>query len=84
MGPKKHGVPRTVVTINTKREMIVKVEIGQKMADVARQNGLNRSTVCTIFAKKNIIKKTEAAEEVTKITSAKQEMPFMIKWRGCF
>ncbi|GFW97046.1 tigger transposable element-derived protein 1-like protein [Trichonephila clavipes] len=44
MGPKKHGVSRTVFTINTKREMIAKVERGQKIADVARQYGLNRST----------------------------------------
>ncbi|GFV61014.1 tigger transposable element-derived protein 1-like protein [Trichonephila clavipes] len=72
MCPKKHGVSRTVLTINTKREMIAKVESGQKMADVARQYGLNRSTVCTILAKKDIIKQTQAAEGVTKITSAKQ------------
>ncbi|GFX75453.1 hypothetical protein TNCV_2547241 [Trichonephila clavipes] len=72
MGPKKHGVSRTVLTINTKREMIARVESGQKMADVARQYGLNRSTVCTILAKKDIIKKTQAAEGVTKITSVKQ------------
>ncbi|GFS40186.1 hypothetical protein TNIN_234931 [Trichonephila inaurata madagascariensis] len=72
MGPKKHGVSRTVLTINTKREMIAQVESGQKMADVARQYGLNRSTVCTILPKKDIIKKTQAAEGVTKITSAKQ------------
>ncbi|GFR27831.1 tigger transposable element-derived protein 1-like protein [Trichonephila clavata] len=69
MGSKKHGVSRTVLTINTKREMIAKVESGQKMADVARKYGLNRSTVCTILAKKDIIKKTQAAEGVTKITS---------------
>ncbi|GFY61309.1 tigger transposable element-derived protein 1 [Trichonephila inaurata madagascariensis] len=72
MGPKKHGVSRTVLTINTKREMIAKVESGQKMADVVRQYGLNKSTVCTILAKKDITKKTQAAEGVTKITSAKQ------------
>ncbi|GFW22707.1 tigger transposable element-derived protein 1 [Trichonephila clavipes] len=42
--------------------MIAKVESGQKMADVARQYGLNRSIVCTILAKKDIIKKTQAAE----------------------
>ncbi|GFT53258.1 hypothetical protein TNCV_4233531 [Trichonephila clavipes] len=42
------------------------------MAVVARQYGLNRSTVCTILAKKYIIKKTQAAEGVAKITSAKQ------------
>ncbi|GFY27876.1 tigger transposable element-derived protein 1 [Trichonephila clavipes] len=70
MVPKKHGGSRT---INTKREMIAKVESGQKMADVARQYGLNKSTVCTILAKKDIIKKTQAAEGVTKITSAKQK-----------
>ncbi|GFX87310.1 hypothetical protein TNCV_3368801 [Trichonephila clavipes] len=72
MGPTKHGVSRTVLTINTKREMIAKVEGGQKMADIARQYGLNRSTVRTILAKKDIIKKTQATEGVTKITSAKQ------------
>ncbi|GFW01950.1 tigger transposable element-derived protein 1-like protein [Trichonephila clavipes] len=31
-----------------------------------------KSTVCTILAKKHIIKKTQSAEGVTKITSAKQ------------
>ncbi|GFX35356.1 tigger transposable element-derived protein 1 [Trichonephila clavipes] len=72
MGPKKQGVSRTVLTINTKREMIAKVESGQKMADVARQYGLNRSAVCTILAKKDITKNTRAAEGVTKITSEKQ------------
>ncbi|GFT17616.1 tigger transposable element-derived protein 1-like protein [Trichonephila clavipes] len=72
MGPKEHGVLRTVLIINTKREMIAKVESGEKMADVVRQYGLNRSTVCTILAKKYIIKKIQAAEGVTKITSAKQ------------
>ncbi|GFW92009.1 hypothetical protein TNCV_2152881 [Trichonephila clavipes] len=72
MGLKKQGVSRTVLTINTKREMLAKVKSGQKMADVARQHGLNRSTVCTISAKKDIMKKTQAAERVTKITSAKQ------------
>ncbi|GFV79591.1 hypothetical protein TNCV_1724161 [Trichonephila clavipes] len=40
MGSKKHEVSSTVLTINTKREMIAKVESGQKMADVARQYGL--------------------------------------------
>ncbi|GFQ70547.1 tigger transposable element-derived protein 1 [Trichonephila clavata] len=45
MGPKTYGVSRAVLTINTKREMIAKVENGQKMADVARQYGLNRSTI---------------------------------------
>ncbi|GFY25064.1 hypothetical protein TNCV_2692551 [Trichonephila clavipes] len=44
----------------------------KKRADVARQYGLNWSTVCPILAKKDIIKKTQAAEEVMKITSAKQ------------
>ncbi|GFT33504.1 hypothetical protein TNCV_4381141 [Trichonephila clavipes] len=72
MGPKKRAVSRTVLTINSKREMIAEVESGQKMADVARQYGLNRSTVCTILAKKDITKKTQAAEGVMKITSAKQ------------
>ncbi|GFQ90417.1 tigger transposable element-derived protein 1-like protein [Trichonephila clavata] len=52
--------------------MIAKVESGQKMADVARQYGWNKSRVCTILAKKDIIKKTQAAEGITKITSAKQ------------
>ncbi|GFY63054.1 tigger transposable element-derived protein 1-like protein [Trichonephila inaurata madagascariensis] len=72
MGLKKLGVPRSVLTINTKREMIANVESGQKMSDVERQYGLNRSTVCTILAKKDIIKKTQAAEGVMKITSTKQ------------
>ncbi|GFW83544.1 hypothetical protein TNCV_4590451 [Trichonephila clavipes] len=45
------------------------------MAAVARQYGLNRYTVCTISAKKDTIKKTQAAEGVTKITSAKQRSP---------
>ncbi|GFR15825.1 tigger transposable element-derived protein 1-like protein [Trichonephila clavata] len=71
MDPKKYGVSRTVLTLNTERETIAKVESGQKMVDVARQYGLNRSKVCTILAKKDI-KKTQAAEGVTKITSAKQ------------
>ncbi|GFS51661.1 tigger transposable element-derived protein 1 [Trichonephila clavipes] len=74
MGPKKHGVSRTMLTINTKREMIAKVESGQKMADVARQYSFYMSTVCTILAKKDIIKKTQAAEGVTRITSAKQRI----------
>ncbi|GFV96257.1 tigger transposable element-derived protein 1 [Trichonephila clavipes] len=72
MGPKKHGVSRTVLTINTKRGIIAEVESGQKMADVDRQYGLNMSTVCTILAKKDIIKKTQDTEGVTKIPSAKQ------------
>ena len=72
MGPKKNGVSRTVLTIKTKQEIIANVESGQKAADVARQYGLNRSTVCTILAKKDIIKKTQAAKGVMKITSAKQ------------
>lgn len=72
MGPKKNGVSRTVLTIKTKQEIIANVESGQKAADVARQYGLNRSTVCTILAKKDIINKTQAAKGVTKITSAKQ------------
>ena len=72
MGPKKNGVSRTVLTIKTKQEIIANVESGQKAADVARQYGLNRSTLCTILAKKDIIKKTQSAKGVTKITSAKQ------------
>ena len=72
MEPKENGVSRTVLTIKTKQEIIANVESGQKAADVARQYGLNRSTVCTILAKKDIIKKTQAAKGVTKITSAKQ------------
>jgi hypothetical protein len=50
------------------------------MSDIARQYGLNRSTVGTILAKKDIIKKTQKAKGVTKITSEK----FMKKWKGCF
>jgi len=72
MGPKKRGVSRTVLTIETKQEIIAKVESGQKMSDIARQYGLNRSTVGTILAKKDIIKKTQKAKGVTKITSEKQ------------
>ncbi|GFT23682.1 tigger transposable element-derived protein 1 [Trichonephila clavipes] len=49
MRPKKHGMPMTVLIINTKREMIAKVERGQKMADVARQYGLNRNRPQQIF-----------------------------------
>jgi transposase-like protein len=52
MVPKKSGVSRTVLTIETKQEIITKVESGQKMSDIARQYGLNRSTVGTILAKK--------------------------------
>ena len=54
MGPKKSGVSRTVLTIETKQEIIAKVESGQKMS------------------KKDIIKKTQKAKAVTKITSEKQ------------
>ena len=72
MGPKKRGVSRTVLTIETKQEIIAKVESGQKMSDIARQYGLNRSTVGTILAKKDITKKTKKAKGVTKITSEKQ------------
>ncbi|GFT23782.1 tigger transposable element-derived protein 1 [Trichonephila clavipes] len=84
MGPKKHGVSRNMLTINTKREMIAKVESGQKMADVTRQYGLNRSTVCTILAKKDIIKKTQAAEGVMKISSAKQRSAIHDKMERLF
>lgn len=59
---------RTVLTIKTKQD-IANLESGQKATDAT--DGLNRSTVCTIFAKKYIIKNTEAAKEVTKRTSAK-------------
>jgi transposase-like protein len=72
MGPKKSGVSRTVLTIETKQEIIAKVVSGQKMADIARQFGLNRSTIGTTLAKKDIIKKTQKAKGVTKITSEKQ------------
>jgi transposase-like protein len=50
MGPKKSGVSRTVLNIETKQEIIAKVESGQKVSDIARQYGLNRSTVGTILA----------------------------------
>lgn len=56
MGLKKSGVSRTALTIETKQEIIAKVESGQ-MSDVAKQYGLNRSTVGTILTKKDIIKK---------------------------
>ncbi|GFY43791.1 hypothetical protein TNIN_172501 [Trichonephila inaurata madagascariensis] len=79
MGPKKHGVSRTVLTINTKREIIATVESGQKMADIARKYGLNRSKVCTILAKKDIVKKTQATEGVSKITSTKQRSAILDK-----
>jgi transposase-like protein len=59
MGPKNSGVSRTVLTIETKQEIIAKVESGQQMSDSARQYGLNRSTVGTILAKKDIIKLRE-------------------------
>jgi hypothetical protein len=61
MGPKKSGVSRTVLTIETK------------------QYGLNSSTVGTILAKKDIIKKTQKAKGVSKITSDKQKVPSMTK-----
>ncbi|GFY67629.1 tigger transposable element-derived protein 1-like protein [Trichonephila inaurata madagascariensis] len=54
------------------------------MADVARQYGLNRSTVCTILAKKDIIKKTQVAEGETKITSAKQRSAIHDKMERLF
>jgi transposase-like protein len=72
MGSEKSGVSRTVFTIETKQEIIAKVESGQKMSDIARQYGLNRSTVGTILANRDIIKKTQKAKGVTKITSEKQ------------
>jgi tRNA(Phe) wybutosine-synthesizing methylase Tyw3 len=72
MGPKRRGVSRTVLTLKIKQEIIAKVVSGQKMSDIARQCGLNRSTVRTILAKKDIIKKTQKAKGVTKITSEKQ------------
>jgi transposase-like protein len=72
MGPKKTGVSRTVLTIETKQQIIGKVESGQKMSGIARQYGLNRSTVGTILAKKDIIKQNQKAKGVTKITSDKQ------------
>jgi transposase-like protein len=72
MEPKKSGVSRTVLTMETKQEIIAKVESGHKMFDIARQYGFNRSTVGTILAKKNIIKKTQQAKGVTKITYEKQ------------
>jgi transposase-like protein len=56
MESKKSGVSRTVLTIETKQEIIAKVQSGQEMSDIARQYGLNRSTVGTIVAKKDIIK----------------------------
>ena len=61
-----------MLTIETKQEMIAKLESGQKMCDVAWQYGSNRSTVDTIFTKKGITKKTQAAEAVIKITYEKQ------------
>jgi hypothetical protein len=72
MENKKSGVSRTVLTTETKQEIISKVERGQKMSVIAMQYGLNRSTVGTILAKKEIIKKTQKAKGVKKITSEKQ------------
>jgi transposase-like protein len=72
MGPQESGVSRIVLAIETKQEIIAKVESGQKMSDIARQYGLNRSTVGTILAKKDSTKKTQKAKGVTKITSEKQ------------
>ncbi|XP_035230077.1 tigger transposable element-derived protein 1-like [Stegodyphus dumicola] len=72
MGPKKSGVSKTVLTIKNKQDIITKVVSGQKMTDVARQYGFNRFTIGTILAKKDIIKKTQAAKGETKITSEKQ------------
>jgi transposase-like protein len=72
MGHKKSGVSRTVLTVETKQEIIAKVESGQMMPDIATQYGLNRSTVGTTLAKKGIIKKTQKAKGVTKITPEKQ------------
>jgi transposase-like protein len=72
IGPKERGVSRTVLTIENKQDIIAKVESGQKMSDIARQYGLNRSTVGTTLSKKDIIKKTQKAKGVTKITSEKQ------------
>lgn len=46
-----------MLTIKTKQGIIANVESGQKMSDVARQYGLNRSTVGTILAKKDKKKK---------------------------
>jgi hypothetical protein len=71
MGPKMIEVSRTVHTIETKHEIIVKVESRQN--DIARQYGLNRSTVGTILAKKDIIKKIEKARGERKITSEKHK-----------
>ncbi|XP_035234051.1 tigger transposable element-derived protein 1-like [Stegodyphus dumicola] len=54
------------------------------MADVARQYGLNRSTVCTILAKKDIIKKTRAAKgklkEETQSSSSELEFKATTGW----
>ena len=80
MGPKKCGVSRTVHTITTKKEIIAKLESGEKVADVAVHYGLNRSSVCTIIAKKDI-KKTQAAKGVTKITFAKPRSAIHVKMK---
>jgi transposase-like protein len=65
-------VSRNVFRIETKQEIIAKVERGQKMSDIARRYGLNWSSVGKILAKKDIIKKTQKAKGVTEITSEKQ------------
>jgi transposase-like protein len=74
----------TVLTIETKQEIIAKVECGQKMSEIARQYGSNGSTVGTILAKNDISKMTQKAKGVTKITSGNQTSDTHEEMERCF
>ncbi|GFV06334.1 tigger transposable element-derived protein 1-like protein [Trichonephila clavipes] len=75
MGPKKHGVSWTVLT---KQEMIAKVESGQKMADVARQYGLNSMSIIQEKAREIFEKLKEQTPG-----SSSEELEFKAT-TGCF
>jgi transposase-like protein len=77
-------VSRTVLTIETKQEIIAKVQSGQKVSDIARQYGLNRSTVVTILAKKDIIKKLKKLKEERKSHLRRKEVPSIKKCKSYF
>ena len=84
MPPEKSGsegkqLVRKILTIEVKKEIIEKSEEGLRVTDLARQYGLNKSTIGTILSSKESLKKAQVSKGSSKMINISQRKPVMDK-----
>ncbi|UYV65294.1 K02A2.6-like [Cordylochernes scorpioides] len=80
MGPLKKYVERElgkkkdIITMEGKREMIEKHELGMRVTEIARFYKKSTSTICTILKKKKELRELDAAKGVTRLSKQRPRL----------